>query len=237
MSQDINIWRKIDNQVKKALVGDKELSNLLVPFFESNSDSKQFIRKCLKKRKTRRMLLRTQWYSQIADGLDVVKDNRPALQIIFLMSLAEGVARLRTNNDDDYTVSSLLMIQEFFSYIYTQDKNLLTQKFRRSLVKLKHHNLRFSSVIRILYDIRNKAVHGNDFYSFSLLNEKQKKEFIDGGYTNYCVMTSGFLGKIGTTRSGRIRKKQRVPLDVSLTYQELKDIIVRTAIGNIRSCF
>lgn len=229
----INPWRKIDNQVKKGLVEDKGLNNFLNSFFDSDLIRKKFINKCLKKQKTRRMLLCAQWYSEIANGLDVVKSNRPALQIIFLMSLAEGVARLRIDKDGDDTAGSRSMIKEFFSCTTTQDKKRLVQKFQRALVKIKHHNLRFSSVANILYDIRNRAVHGNDFYSFSLLNENQKKEFVDGGYTHYGIMTVGFLGKSGKIKGGNKRRKQRVSLDISLTYKELRDIIIRTAIENI----
>lgn len=234
MSGKTNTWREIDKMVKKELLKNRELNNLLTPFFNSESSRKEFIQKCLKKQKTRRMLLRTQWYSEIAEGLDVVKSNRPALQIIFLMSLAEGVARLKTDKDGDDTVSSRSMIKEFFSRTTTQDRKLIAQKFKRALVKIEYHNLRFSSAVNILYDIRNRAVHGNDFYSFSLLNENQKKEFVDGGYTHYGIMTTGFLGKTGKTRSGNKRRKQRVRLDISLTYKELKNIVIRTAIENIK---
>lgn len=234
MSKKANPWRKIDNAVKKELSENKDLNDFLGPFFDSELNRREFIKKCLKKQKARQMLLRTQWYSEIADGLDVIKSNRPVLQIIFLMSLAEGVVRLRINKDGDDTVSSRLMIKEFFSCTTTQDKKIVAQKFRRALVKIKHHNLHFSSAVSILYDIRNRAVHGNDFYSFSLLNENQKKEFVDGGYTHYGIMTAGFLGKTGKIKGGNKRRKQRVPLHISLTYKELRDIIVRTAIENIK---
>ncbi|MBI1755210.1 hypothetical protein HY250_04315 [Candidatus Azambacteria bacterium] len=226
----MNPWRKIDIQVKKGLIEDKDLNDFLSPFFDSATERKKFIQKCLLKLKTRRMLLRTQWYAEIADGLDVVRSNRPALQIIFLMSLAEGVARLRTGVMDDDTVSSRKMIYEFFKFTTAEDKKSLAQKFQRALISYKHHKLRFSSAISILYDIRNKAVHGDDFYSFSLLNEKQKKEFVDGGYTHYGIMTTGFLGKRG-------KRKRRVSLDIVLTYKELRAIIARTALENIRKLF
>jgi len=216
--------------VKEAIIEDEDLNNFLSPFFDSEANQKNFIRKCLLKLKTRRMLLRTHWYAEIADGLDVVRSNRPALQIIFLMSLAEGVARLRTGVMDDDTVSSRKMIFEFFKFTSIDDKKVLAQKFQRALLAPKHHKLRFHSAISILYDIRNRAVHGDDFYSFSLLGEKQKKEFVDGGYTHYGIMTTGFLGKRG-------KKKRRVALDIVLTYNDLRAIVVRTALENIRTLF
>jgi len=50
---------------------------------------------------------------------------------------------------------------------------------------------------------------------------------VDDGFTSYGIITDGPLGK----------KKKRVPLDISLTYQELRDVIVRTAINNISKHF
>lgn len=225
-----NPWRKIDRAVKKGLIEDTDLNNFLSPFFGSEINRKEFIRGCLIKLKTRRMLLRAQWYAEIADGLSVVRSNRPALQIIFLMSLAEGAARLRTGNVDDDSVSSKKMIHDFFKFTSAEDKKLLAQKFRRALVSVKHHKLRFSSAVNILYDIRSRAVHGNDFYSFSLLDEQHEKEYINGGFTHCGVMTAGFLGK-------KRKRKRRVPLDISLTYRDLRDIVVRTALENIRNSF
>lgn len=220
-----NSWSKISRAVKRELIEDADLNNFLSPFFDSEIDRKKFIKRCLIKLKTRRMLLRTQWYAEIADGLSKVRSNRPALQIIFLMSLAEGVARLRAG---DNSTDSKKIILDFFRFTSAKDKKLLAQKFRRAFVSVKQHKLRFSSAVNILYDIRNKAVHGHDFYSFSLLNEQRKKEYINGGYTHYGVITTGLLGK---------KRKRRVSLDISLTYMELRNIIVRTALENIRNLF
>lgn len=234
MIERTNLFRKIDNQIKKGLMEDEDLNNFLAPFFNSDLNKKEFLKKCFQKIKTRRMLLCTQWYSEIADGLDNVRKARPALQIIFLMSLAEGVARLKADKIGDLNVTSHSMIQEFFRHTTAQDKKFLSHNFRRTLIKTKHHNLRFSSAVDILYDIRNKAVHGDDFFTFSLLDEKEKKEFVDGGYTDYGTITVGYLGKMGKTKGGNKRRKQRVSLDISLTYRELRDIIIRTAIENIK---
>jgi len=225
----IESLREIDKLVKRGLVEDEGLNKFLSPFFSSKTERINFIVKCLQKNKSRRMMLRAQWYAEIADSLERVKNNRPALQIIFLMSLAEGVTRLRTNNDGDDNVSSKTMIHDFFRYTTASDKKLLARKFTRALTKAKHNNLTFSSVVNILYDIRNKAVHGYDFYSFSLLDKNQEKEFVEGGYTHYGIMTSGFLGKTN--------RKRRVSLDISLTYEELRCVIVRTALENINAVF
>jgi len=219
-------FRKIDQAVVKGILADKALNNLLRPFFAGDKERVEFIRKCLARIKTRKMLLTIQEYVEIADGMEKVKQNHPALKLIFLMSFAESTANERTgmsNNDP------LAAIKEFFEYISKEDKQVLHRRFTRALLRHKTNTLRFSSVIRIFYDIRNKAVHGEDFWSFSLLRKEEKEQFEQENYTDYGILTSGLLGKRG--------RKRNVPLDIALTYEELRDIFIRTAVANIRSLF
>ena len=100
------------------------------------------------------------------------------------------------------------------------------RSFKRALTSAATPQLRFSSIIKILYEVRNKAVHGEDFWSFFFLTKKEKEEFIKDGYTDYGLMTAGYLGR---------KSKKRVSLDLTLTYEEFRDIIIRTAIANIKS--
>ncbi len=218
-----NEWKQIDDSVKQELMVNPELNTFLEPVFLKPTERTDFIKNCLKKTKTRRMLLRSQWYTQIADDQEKVRNNRPALKIIFLMALAESVTKLRIGTNK---IGSLEAIKEFFSCTTITDKKILMRDFQRALTKPKHHVLRFSSIIRIFYDIRNKAVHGEDYYSFSMLNNKGKTDFQKGGYTHWGLMTFGNLGN----RKG----KRRVTLDTRITYDELRDIIRRTAIENIK---
>jgi hypothetical protein len=143
------------------------------------------------------------------------------------MSLAEGVARMRLKREGD-SRDSKAMIHAFFSLIPKEDKNRIRRDFRRALIQIPHHQLRFSSIVNILYDIRNRAVHGDDFYSFSLLDRTKKKEYVDGGYTSYGILT---LGGWKTKR-----KRVSVSLDIKMTYEELRAVFVRTAIANIKKC-
>lgn len=201
---------------------DTELHNFLNPVFATEHGRKKFIGNCLKRITTRRMLLRAQWYVEIADDQEKVRQNRPALRLIFLMALAEAIAKNRTSN---IRLGSLEAIKEFFKYISGDDKKMLHRGFRRTLLSPKHHNLRFSSILRILYDIRNRAVHGEDYFSFSLMDVADKRKHAH--YTSYSLITSGYLGSR--------RNKKRVSLDVKLTYEDLRDIFRRTAIANIEA--
>src|SRR3989344_5507843 len=97
MMARIDHWKDVKIAMKKALLVDDELHAFLTPEIPAEADRIKFISRCLRKLKTRRMLLRAQWYTEIADGLAKVKKGRVALQIVFLMSLAEGVSKMRTS--------------------------------------------------------------------------------------------------------------------------------------------
>ena len=172
------------------------------------------------------MLLNIQEYVEIADGMGRVKPNRPALNLIFLMALAESIAKQRTGRKNS---GSLDMIKEFFIFIPEEESEILQRSFRRALLTPKTSTLRFSSIIRILYDVRNRAVHGEDFWSFNLLQKEEKEKLKQEHYTHYAMVTSGKLGKP--------EKKREVFLETALTYEDLKDIFIKTAIANIRSLF
>ncbi|MDB5204919.1 MAG: hypothetical protein JWP09_947 [Candidatus Taylorbacteria bacterium] len=219
-----SIWKPVEDATRQALVEDTELHQFLTPLLADKEERKKFIKKCLRKLKTRRMLLRAQWYLDIADDQELVRQNRPALKIIFLIALAEAVTKMKTGRN---AIGSFDAIKRFFAFTSEQDKEKILLGFTRTLLSPKHHSLRFSSILRILYEIRNQAVHGEDYYSFSLPNEADKIK--RAGYTDWGFITSSSLGKKG--------KKRRISLDISLTYEELRDIVRRTAIANIQDSF
>src|SRR3989338_7487978 len=87
--------KKLNKLVAKGIFSDKELHRFLQPFFLGAKEGEVFIKKCLNRLKTHRMLLRLQWYVEIADDMSKVKQSRPALNLIFLMALAESIAKQR----------------------------------------------------------------------------------------------------------------------------------------------
>lgn len=224
MDEITKVIRKLDKLAVKGIFVDPKLNRLLTPFFIGRKEKEGFINKCLTRLKTRRMLLRIQWYVEIADDMRKIKQSRPALNLIFLMALAESIAKQKmVKNSND----SLAAIKEFFKHISEGDKKILQRKFKRALLSPKTPMLRFSSIVRILYDVRNRAVHGDDFWSFSLLQQEQKESYEQEKYTDYGMLTTGSLGKRG--------KKRRVSLEIALTYEDLRGIFIRTAITNIQS--
>jgi uncharacterized GH25 family protein len=152
--------------------------------------------------------------------METIRQGYPALQLIFLMALAEGVVKFSLKRKK---LNPLDAIKIFFSHISAEDKKMLMKRCQRASISA---NLRFSSILKILYEVRNRAVHGESFWDFSLM-DKAEKEKNDKIYTDYSLITSGALGKKG--------KKRRVSLETALTYEELKQIFIRTALANIEN--
>lgn len=205
--------KQLDELVKKDLIEGDELNEFFAPYVE---DTKAFIKQCLRKDQTRHMMLRTKWYTDIADGMENVKSRVP-LKVAFLFSLAEGIAkeRVKKANDDNNSKKYCL---DFFKFISPDDKIKLHSGIRRSYLGPPHSSLRMSSIISLLYIVRSDAVHGRGFWDFSLAQTRDDK---------YTLMTHAKLGKPN--------RKRTVTLDVRMTYQGLRDIFIRTAIANIRS--
>jgi|SRR3989338_2579710 len=222
---DISI-RKANKHIKQMLAQDKSSLSFWSRYFPTRNDASDFMKNCLKKLLTRRMMLRTEWYVEIADKMPKIHDSRPALQVIFLVALAESIARRRFTKRQAYQLKSKGLIINFFKYITDPDKKELETKFRRSLTSTGYHQLRISSIVRILYQVRNDAVHGEEYWSFSLVDIRRHK---DAHEPHWRLMTSGWLG---TTK-----RKRRITIETKLTYENLRDIFVRTAIQNIQSKF
>ena len=214
---------ELEKVIKREILYDPELRVLLLPFFENDEKAThQFIFRCLRRMTTRRMLLRTQWFCELADGMGKVKTHRPALQLMFLIFLAEGVVKQHAGDD----TQSFTAVREFFRHTLPADKQHITQNLRRSLGSRRLHQLSFLSTLRILYEVRNRVVHGQEFWEFFFLEKEEKEKYIREGYNHYGLLTSGHLGPKG--------RKHRESLDMTLTYEEFRDIVIRTAVENIK---
>ena len=174
---------------------------------------------------TRRMMLHTQWYTEIADKIIKIK-YRPALQIAFLIALAENIAAQRFTKKQGIKMGTKGLILDFFKFINESDKQELNTKFKRLFSSTKNHRLRISSIIKILYQVRNNVFHGKEFWEFFLV-DKSRHHDADKPY--WSLITIGWLG----TR----KSQRRTTLDLKITYDDLRDIFIRTAIRNIESEF
>jgi hypothetical protein len=200
------------------ILADQELRSFLLPYF--SNDSRQvvsFVQKSIKRNTTRRMLLGLQWYADIADSIEKIRANRPALKLIFLMAMVEGAA-LYPRKYRKYR-SRNRVVKFFSDNINVTDRATLLRTMKRALLSPRTKQLQFGSIIKIIYQIRNNAVHGIDFWSFSFKPSGRTTRF-----------TTGWL--VSKTR----KTKTRVRLQVNLTYEEFRDIAVRTVIAAIRTC-
>lgn len=155
-------WRALDNAIKRSIVDHNELHDFLLPYFRHDLPMvTRFITKCVKKSKTKRMVLRLHWYGDLATKVDQIEPGRPAIPLIFLLALAEGLEKTAQNKEKDDS-NSLGYIHTFFQYIGGGDKNLLHQRFRRLLLKPRY-NLSFRSLIKILWNARCNAAHGREY--------------------------------------------------------------------------
>lgn len=85
--------KKLNELGKKVIASDKRLYDALRPYFDSVDEVEKYIIKCLRKLTTRRMLLRVQWYVELAEHINKAREARPALPLIFLMAMAENTIR------------------------------------------------------------------------------------------------------------------------------------------------
>ncbi len=213
---------------------DWALNKFLEPFLAEKDEREKFIQWCNKRLKTLRALLSTQYYIEVADSIEAVRPHRIALQLIFFVSLAQGIIKqkfgkklikLKKKIRKNKNVNDIDVLKEFFRYSSEEDKKILVNGIRRSLGEKSIHKLKFSSIIKILYNERCKAVHGDGFWDFLLMTEQEKEE--SKKYTSYSFLTSGELGKKNRKRS--------VSLEVGITYNDLRNIIISTALKNIKS--
>src|SRR3989344_5505486 len=211
--------KELDKHTKKVLAQDPESILFWSKYFSGKEEAILFIKNCLKKLLNRRMMLRTEWYVGIADSMPKIRDSRPALQVIFLVSLAEGLAGARSTKRQANNLGSQKSVLDFFKYIAKSDREELMTKFRRTLTATGRQTLRFSSIIRILYQIRNDAVHGEEFWKFSLVDKKHHKDVKE---PHWSLLTTG--------RLGTKKRKREENIETRLKYENLRDIFVRTAI-------
>ncbi len=205
------LFEKIDRQAKSSIENDASLNELLVGYLESPDAVREFIKRCLKNQSTREMLLRVQWYTELTHSIGTVRPGRPALQLIFLIAMAEGLSKTRDGKSDSDTKSKYYF-KEFFTLISDEDtKRIETQ------VKLDFRSMSLDSFLDILYHARCNAVHGREFWLLSFKHG-------DDGVT---LLADGDIG------SGS--DKRRVYYDTTMQFSEVIDIFIRTALANIEA--
>lgn len=188
-----------------------------------NEETESFIERCSKNDRTNRMLNQICWLTDIADNLPKIKERRPALQVVFLMTAMECIAKIRLDEEEANEISSFGAVKEFLKFISEGDKKDIEAKFQRQIEENPHDKeLDYQDIIKILYNVRNDVIHEGMFYDFFFATEENKQE-------NVSQQNSGNLGNK--------QNKEIIWLSVKLTYKEFRNIVVKTAIANIKSLF
>lgn len=189
---------------------------MLKPYFANEADFSKFDKRSDKLKCTLRSKNHIIWLIEISDGLMTMKPGRYALGVVFLITIAENIINLLFS-----LKGSRARVNMFFDHISDTDRSKLLNGIKRVDSNGITHDFRLPTIIDILYNMRNRMIHEGIYYETSL-NEKTN-DF------NFSVMTWGY----------RYRRKmgrgycQTVHLDIGLTYQELKDIFIYTALRNI----
>lgn len=193
----------------------KETVDKLIEFYEpyfsyDENKTRKFVKQAVdtrQKQNIRAIILQTQRLIYLADNVDKIKAGRGALKLLFLIICAEAVAKLCKNFEGEGR--SEYYVKMFFQEICDhQDWNFLsgaiiTDKPGRPSV--------LSSVefVDFLYEVRCSVVHEGRYWEFSF-KDKSKLG------VPFC-----YFGKTETT------------VVIGITYEELRDIIVRGAIRAI----
>lgn len=210
--------QKLDEAAKRSISQDDQLHTLLVPYYPDTTQRNRFISSCLRKLTTRRMLLRLQWYVELSEHIQSARDSRPALPIVFLMAMAEGVTQSSLTAATKKS-QSVEVIIKFFKKINEADRQALVQRIRRAGFGPNTPKLRFGSIVKILWNVRNDAAHGIDFWTFGLPNQQ--------------LTTDRYYSLITFGRLGRRKRPKKVSLSINMPYPELKSIFIRTALNHI----
>jgi len=147
------------------------------------------------------------------------KSGNSSVQIFFWMSLIESIEYIYFPDKDSEKVDKLSVILNFFrNYVLDNDKSILLKNLRRSIIDERFFNEEFNIdiVARILYSIRNHFVHELEFHT-SIFSESNNDNWIE------------------TIKLREFKKdeKDERHYEMSITHQQLREIIIRSYINLI----
>jgi len=192
----------------------KERAEELIEFYALFLDNaKEFIITCdkssVEKNNAWVMLNQTQRLIYLADNADKIKQSRDAFKVLFLIICAEVIAKLYKNFEDEGESKKYVKI--FFEEICSlEDFNslsgaIITDKPKSPTV------LSSSEFVDFMYDVRCSLVHEGRYWEFSFKDESKLGPFF------WCCFA-----------------KTEATVVVGITYQKLRNIIVKGAIRAIQ---
>lgn len=214
----IPLKKQADNfkDIKKALgierVKDQELKNVIGFCFSNDTKTEKFIIECLKKKKTRLMLNRLQWFIELSDF-----QKYDSVKTFFLIAMAETNIKLLEGRFDD-NLNQTADVVKFFSLFTDQDKNELCKYFFKTDKHLDKKTFKFDKIVDILLNVRHRVVHGKNHYEF---------RFHDGSDELMNIIFGEF---------GPKKEKKEIYYELEITYKDFRKLMIKNAIENIKNC-
>lgn len=192
---------------------DPDLEKVVGFCFASKDEFKNFVEKCQRKNKTLRMLNRVQWFVELADY-----QKYDSVRVFFLVAMAETNIKFLEDRPENNSNGGK-DVKIFFEKFPGIDK----EELRKYFVALKRRPgplffLSFKKIVEVILNVRHSLAHGKNHYDF---------RFNDGTDRLLNIMH-------GQTGTGN--KKRAVRYELKITYSKFREIMVRNAVENIKSC-
>lgn len=205
------IFKDAQKALDEERIKEQKLKDIIGFCFHSDQEIENFARNCLKKRKTRWMLNRLQWFVELADY-----QKYDSVKTFFLIGMAETNIKLLEDRFTDNS-NEVADVKKFFEKFSKQNKDELRKYFFKTDEFLNKKSFKFDKVVDILLNVRHRVVHGKNHYDF---------RFHDGSDNLMNII----FGEIGTKR-----KKKNIRYELEITYKRFREMMVMKAVENIKS--
>ena len=189
-----------------------------LPFFDKQAEAEDFVERCegqvLPNNTAKIMMHQTKRLVSISDQMQQIQEDYPLLRLLFLLICAENIAKLAEQFDKDG--KSREFVQKFFR-LYSIPKE--QQRLGRSFEDDVECPVGLEVAVDILYAVRCDIVHGGRYWGFSFSDGKRRM-------WNDDPRSDELLKKN--------KKKKCDAIVVTLTFEELREIIVRSCIRAIQ---
>lgn len=162
----------------------------------------------------RRIANRLKWYLNEGESFPL---RIVSLRIVFISAMAEGIDKIFHGRDDEEG-RSRESVENFFRNIPEKILDELVIVHEESGID---RNLTNEEFAQMLYYVRCDAMHGREFWGFSLQEDGANQG-------DYNLFQGVFVG------SGKAKRKIHVSLKTSFTYEALRDIVMKIGIKYIK---
>lgn len=150
--------------------------NFYASFFDNHHSVEDFVKKCEalspadSNHVAKIMMHQAQRLVTIADDIPKIKSQRESLQLLFILTCAEHIAKLH----DGFTLEgkSRYYVQQFFkNYVSRTDQEIIGQSFIDNAGQ-HQKQMGLKRAIDVLYNVRCDVIHEGNYWSFSFQDGK-----------------------------------------------------------------